>query len=102
MNPVGYFGAPAIIFPRKRMKPYLFKDAPEGRFPISDSGLINSELFVGWLKHFKYYVKLTEDDSDLLVLDNHMHCSLEAVTFCREHYITLLSLPPHSSLNYSR
>ena len=25
------------------------------------------------------------------------HCNLEAVTFCREHHTTLLSLPLHSS-----
>jgi hypothetical protein len=97
MNPVGCFVPPAIILLRKSMKPELFKDAPGGTFPmISNSGFINSELFVDWLKHFKYYVKPTEDNPDLLILDNRMHCSLEAVTFCREHYITLLSLPPHS------
>jgi hypothetical protein len=64
---------------------------------ISDSGFINSELFVDWIKYLKYDVKPTEDDPVLLILENHMsHCSLEAV-FCGEHHITLLSLPPHSS-----
>jgi hypothetical protein len=81
------------------MKLELFKYAPEGTFPmISGSGFINSELFVDWLKQFKYYVKPNEDDPVLLIRDNHTsHCSLEPVTFCREHCITLLSLPQHSS-----
>jgi hypothetical protein len=33
MNPVGCFVPPVIFFPRKRMKPELFKDAPGGTFP---------------------------------------------------------------------
>jgi hypothetical protein len=34
----------------------------------------------------------------VFMLDNHMpHCSLEAVTLCREHSVTMPSLPPHSS-----
>jgi hypothetical protein len=81
------------------MKPELFKDDPEGTFPmISGSGFKNSELFVDWPKHFKYYVKPTEDDkSSSYWTITCLHCSLEAVTFCREHYISLLPLPLHSS-----
>ena len=77
------------------MKAELFKDAPEGSLPmISESGFMNSELFIAWLEHFQKFVKTTQDDTVLLILDNHLsHCSLEAVMFCREH-ITLLSLLP--------
>jgi len=40
-------------------------------------------------KHFINYFKWTEDDP-VLILDGHMpHCSLDAVSFCTEHYITL-------------
>jgi hypothetical protein len=68
INPVGCFVPLVIIFPRKIMKPELFKNAPGSTFPmISDSGYINSELFVDWLKHFKYYVNPTEDDPNLLI-----------------------------------
>jgi len=46
----------------------------------------------------KYAATPTDDDPVLLIVDNHMsHYSLEAVTFCTEHYMTLKSLPPHSS-----
>jgi len=41
-------------------------------------------------KHFTNYVKPIEDDPVLLILDSHMpHCSLDAVSFCTEHCITL-------------
>ncbi|PNF34161.1 hypothetical protein B7P43_G18194 [Cryptotermes secundus] len=93
------FVPPAMIFARKRMKPELFTDAPEGTLPmISDTGFINTELFVEWLKHFSSFVKPMKEDPVLLILDNHIaHCSIEAVLFCTEHHITLLSLPPHAS-----
>jgi hypothetical protein len=41
-----------------------------------------------------------ETDPVLLILDNHiLHCSLEAVIFCRENNITLFSIPAHRSHN---
>lgn len=66
---------------------------------VSDSGFINTDLFLKWLKHFKSFAKAsTEFNNVLLILDNHSsHISLEAILFCRENGIHLLSLPPHSS-----
>ena len=56
---------------------------------VSDSGFINKELFVEWPKHFGKYARPTEDDPVLLIADSHMsYCSLEAVTFYRQHYTT--------------
>ncbi|PNF41081.1 hypothetical protein B7P43_G06223 [Cryptotermes secundus] len=74
-------------------------NAPEGTLPmVSDTGFISTELFVEWLKHFSSFVKPTKEDPVILILHNHIaHCSIEAVLFCREHHITLLSLPPHAS-----
>jgi hypothetical protein len=79
------------------MKRELFADAPEGTLPmISDTGFINTELFVEWLKHFSSFVKPTKEDPVLPILDNHIsHCSMEAVLFHRESHITLQSLPSH-------
>jgi hypothetical protein len=59
---------------------------------------MNSELVSEWLQHFARHVRPTKDDPVMLILDNHVsHCILAAVVFCRENYITLLSLPPHGS-----
>jgi hypothetical protein len=90
---------PAIIFPRKRMKPEIFKDVHEGTIPmISDNGFLNMELFISWLKHLNRCVKSTEDESVLFRLDSHFsQIRHEAVALCREQDITLLSLTPHSS-----
>jgi hypothetical protein len=76
----------------------LYRDVLEGTQPlISDSGFINTELFLEWLKHFTKFVKPSKEDPVPLILDNHIsHCSLEAVILCREILITLLSTP-HAS-----
>lgn len=51
-----------------------------------------------WLHHFKSHVKLTREDSVLLILDNHTsYISLEAFNLCKSSFITILSLPPHTS-----
>ena len=99
MSPTGIYVPPAIIFPRKRMNDDLYRDAPEGSLPlISDTGYMNTELFIDWLNHFSKHVKPCEEDPVLLILDNHIsHCSLDAVMLCRNSFITLLSLPPHAS-----
>jgi hypothetical protein len=38
MNPVGFFVPPAIILPRKKMKPEFFKDAPTGTVTMKSDG----------------------------------------------------------------
>ena len=99
MSGGGHFVPPALIFPRKRHHDALLFDAPHGSIQMcSDSGFINTDLFLDWLKHFQKAVKSSAEDPVLLVLDNHSsHVSLSAVLFCREHSIHVVSLPPHSS-----
>jgi hypothetical protein len=77
MNPVGFLVPPITIFPRKRMKSELFKNAPEGTVPmVSDGGFVNKELFVEWLKHFAKYAKPTQDDPVTLTVDSHSHTAV--------------------------
>ena len=99
MSATGIYVPPAMIFPRKCMKAELFTNVPGGTLRmISETGFINTELFTDWLKHSFNFVKLTTEDPVLLILDNHIfHCSIEAVLYCREHFITLISLPSHAS-----
>ncbi|GBN87614.1 hypothetical protein AVEN_135869-1 [Araneus ventricosus] len=70
------------------MNPLLYKDAPNGTLPlIRDTGYMNSQLFIDWLKNFVKHAKPSAEDPVLLIADNHTpHCSLPAVLFCRENH----------------
>ena len=58
MSATGVFVPPALIFPRKRNNPLLFKDAPPGTLDlVTETGYMNSDLFLDWLKHFVHHVK---------------------------------------------
>ncbi|KAJ8935133.1 hypothetical protein NQ318_015788 [Aromia moschata] len=98
-NAAGFYVPPALIFPRKREKKELLHGAPTGTIlMVSDTGFINTDLFLKWLQHFNEYVRPSNDNPVLLLLDNHSsHISLPAITFCRSNGIHLLSIPPHSS-----
>ncbi|XP_026819139.1 uncharacterized protein LOC113557788 [Rhopalosiphum maidis] len=99
-NAAGFYIPPMIIFKRKRKAPELEIGAPSGSIvEISDTGYINSELFVSWLKHFHSCVKSTIDEPVLLLLDGHTTHSknLEALLFAKEHGIILLQLPGHTT-----
>lgn len=95
----GTYIPPGLIFARKRMKEELFQNAPPDTLGmISDTGFINSELFLLWLKHFKKFSKPSAENRVLLILDNHSsHRDLQTIEYCRANYIDLLSIPPHSS-----
>lgn len=99
MSATGSYVPPGFIFPRKRMKGYLLNNAPPGSIGmVSDSGFINTNLFMEYLHHFKDNVQPTKEKPVLLILDNHSsHLSLAAVNYCRDNGIHLLTLPPHSS-----
>lgn len=99
MSATGQFIPPAFIFPRKRMKGELLDAGPTGCVGmVSDSGFINSDLFMNWLYHFSYHVHPTKDSPVLLILDNHSsHINLEASLYCRERGISVVTLAPHSS-----
>lgn len=99
VSAAGYYVPPALIFPRKRFKPeFCDRTPPDTLGMVSDSGFINSELFMTWLQHFTKYVNPSLEKKKLLLLDNHIsHCTLSAIEYCRGKGIMLLSLPPHAS-----
>lgn len=96
----GQFIPPMIIFKRKRYSEDLASGAPPGSVvTISDSGYINSELFVRWLKHFVDFIKPSKENPVLLLLDGHSTHSknLEALNLARMNGIRLLQLPSHTT-----
>lgn len=99
MSATGHYIPPAFIYPRKKPKGELLEEGPVGAIcMVSDSGYINTNLFLNWLYHFKDYAHPTKEDPILLVIDNHSsHINLEATNYARDHGIVILTLPPHSS-----
>ncbi|KAJ8927942.1 hypothetical protein NQ314_019574 [Rhamnusium bicolor] len=78
----------------------LSNAAPPGsKIEISDSGYINSELFVKWLRHFIDVVHPSKEKKVLLLLDGHTtHCkNLEALLLARESGVILMQLPGHTT-----
>ncbi|XP_008182764.1 uncharacterized protein LOC100162937 [Acyrthosiphon pisum] len=90
---------PFFIFPRKRMRPEFMAGSLPGSQGIAhESGWMTSDNFILHLNHFVKYAKPSVDNPILLILNNHAsHTSLEAITFCRLHFITMLGFPPHTT-----
>lgn len=100
-NAAGSYVPPLIIIKRKRGKEELKDGAPPGTiFAFNpESGYINKEIFLMWLKHFVAFAKPTPTKKIILILDGHTtHTkNLEAILFAKENNIIMLSLPAHTS-----
>lgn len=99
MSVTGHFIPPAFIYPRKRTRPELLHEGPmQSICMVSDSGFINTSLFLKWLEHFKSFAHPSQDEPVLLIMDNHSsHISLEGTSYARDNHIVILTLPPHGS-----
>lgn len=96
----GQFVPPMIIFKRLRMAPELKIGAPEGSIvEISESGYIDSMLFVKWLEFFIATVHPTKERAVLLCLDGHTTHSknLKALELARDSGVIMLQLPAHTT-----
>lgn len=99
-NAAGSFVPPMIIFKRLRNHDSLANDKPTGSIvTVSESGYINSELFVLWLKHFIEFVHPSPSKKVLLLLDGHTTHSknLTAINLARDNGIIMLQLPGHTT-----
>ncbi|XP_050308307.1 uncharacterized protein LOC126744792 [Anthonomus grandis grandis] len=99
MSAAGSFVPPFLIFLRRRFSPLLAKDGPpDAEYQVTFNGWTNEEMFELWLRHFVKFVKTNRDEPVLLILDNHSsHATLESYNYCKENFITILSLPTHLS-----
>ena len=96
----GIYVPPMMIYKRKRMKPELIDHAPAGTIgDCSDSGWIDSDLFMTFMEHFTNHIKPSKTNPVLLILVGHKRHTknLELIDFARDHGIEILSLPPHTS-----
>jgi len=99
MNAAEMHLPPMIIFPRKRMVDTLMNGAPPQSVGCcSDSGWTDSTLFVKWLEHFAQVTNCSVTSPQIIVMDgHHSHKTLAAILYAREHGISLITLPPHST-----
>ena len=80
----------------------LKTDAPAGTiFACTDSGWIDSDCYVMWLKHFIKSVNSSMDNNHLFLLDGHAsHTNnniLVAIRLVRDNVVTMLLFPPHTT-----
>ena len=97
MNASGSYIPPMLIFPRKRLIDQLMKGAPPGSIGgTSASGWTDSTLFLKWMEHFVQHTSASDSNPKILIVDgHHSHKSLEAIDFCHDHGIVMITLPPH-------
>ena len=63
---------------------------------VSSSGWTDSPLFIEWLTDFVAVTHASKTNEQLIVLYvHHSHKTLEAINFCRDNGIHLITLPLH-------
>lgn len=98
MNAIGNFLAPAFIFPRKKIKPELMDNAPNGSPAFTqDKGWMDRDVFLKFMEYFVEQTRPSKERFILVILDGHSsHTkSMKVIDFCRENGVILLTLPPH-------
>ena len=93
----GFSMPPYLIYPRKRITDVLKVGALTGTtFRCSDSGWVNSELFMDWFKLFTEMIPPTRPI--LFILDGHAsHISVEVIEYAQKNQIHMLCLPAHTT-----
>ena len=76
---------------------YKFNGPDDALYAKSDSGWIDSELFMVWMK--KIFLRYCGSQRPvLLFVDGHAsHITIEVIDFARENQIILFCLPPHTT-----
>nr|CAI5850136.1 unnamed protein product [Callosobruchus analis] len=99
VNAIGNVIPPFFIFPRDKFQDHFVSEGPQGSSGDAyPSGWMTTKSFVKFLEHFAKYAHASESNRVLLILDNHeSHVSIDAISFAKSHWITLLTIPPHCS-----
>lgn len=96
----GVYMPPMLIFPRKRIQKEFELGLPPGSWAeVNETGWMNSELFLKWLKMFVQFTKASKDNVVLLIFDGHStHTkSMPLIDYARDNGVIMLCLPPHCS-----
>lgn len=99
VNATGNTVPPVFIFPRARFHEAMINGAPPGSVGYANSpksGWMTGPLFLKVLQHIKKFTRCSPDDRILLLFDNHeSHCTLDAINYCRDNGIVVVTFPPH-------
>lgn len=72
VSAAGHFVPPLILFKRKRQCRELGDGAPIGSLVTNnESGWMDKDMFLTWLRHFVTHVKPSLDRQVLLIMDGH-------------------------------
>lgn len=90
---------PTFIWPRKTeryLKQYM-NGTPTGSLGLChESGWMESNNFINWMRHFIENSSASKESRVLLLLDNHLsHVSIEAINLAKENGVEMLTFPPH-------
>ena len=94
----GHVLPPMIIYPRKRCVPDAMKEGavPDTLFMSSETGWINSELYLQWFQFFLDHIPPVRPV--LLLEDGHAsHTSIEVLELARANGVHILCFPAHST-----
>ena len=94
----GYALPSMMVYPRKKKVPDNLKEGavPGTLFANSESGWINSELYLEWFNFFLQHIPPVRPV--LLLQDGHVsHTSIELIELARANNIHLLCLPAHTT-----
>ncbi|XP_033753176.1 uncharacterized protein LOC117336676 [Pecten maximus] len=98
-NSLGDYLPPLIVFPGQRLRNVGIADFPDAIFGQTDSGWMDSDLFVAFLEHFVKFVKEKGIEFPvILFVDGHStHMTLTASEFCAANDVILYCLLPNAT-----
>ena len=101
INAAGQTLPPVFIIPRKRYCEAFMRNTIHGSKGLvtpSGTGWMTMESFVDTLRHIKEKTLCTKENRILIIMDNaDCHKSIEALDYCLENGIVILTLPPHTT-----
>ena len=88
-----------LYFQESVLEKFSSLEHPKGTLGlVSDSGWINSTIFIKVVEHVVSTTEANKEDPIDLVLDNHeSHLSLDVLECAESHRVHILTLPPHTS-----
>ena len=99
VSAIGNTVPPMFVFPRVHYKDSFVNGAhPNSIGAAHPSGWMTAENFLTFMKHFVRHVRCSQEETVLLILDNHeSHLSIEVLEFAKDNGVIMLSFPPHTS-----